>query len=191
MQVAINNWNDGVKDEITRLVKQDGINAFKFSMADGDKMFKNDSDMLDAFAACRQVGAVVGVHAELGAVIAENEKRLTARGVTGRSVSHVPKCFNGGKCQIQPETLGPEGHLMARPQEIEESAVMTAISMARQANVPLVVNGPTSARAASIIGREKKKGQMVLGEPTAASLAVDGSHYFKVRCCCYLEVVTL
>ena len=69
---------------------------------------------------------------------------------------------------------------MARPQEIEESAVMTAISMARQANVPLVVNGPTSARAAAIIGREKKKGQMVLGEPTAASLAVDGSHYFKV-----------
>ena len=85
LQVAINNWNDGVKDEITRLVKQEGINSFKVSMADGNKMFKNDADMLDAFAACRQVGAVVGVHAELGAVIAENEKRLAARGVTGRS----------------------------------------------------------------------------------------------------------
>ena len=77
-------------------------------------------------------------------------------------------------------SAGPEGHLMARPQEIEESAVLTAISMARQANVPLVVNGPTSAGAAAVIGREKRKGQMVLGEPTAASLAVDGSHYFKV-----------
>ena len=60
---------------------------------------------------------------------------------------------------------------MARPQEIEESAVLTAISMARQANVPLVVNGPTSAGAAAVIGREKRKGQMVLGEPTAAALA--------------------
>ena len=83
LQVAINNWNDGVKDEMTRLVKQEGINTFKFSMADADKMLKSDADMLDAFAACREVGAVVGVHAELGAVIAENEKRLAARGVTG------------------------------------------------------------------------------------------------------------
>ena len=42
--------------------------------------------MLDAFAACRELGAVAGVHAELGAVIAENEKRLAARGVTGPTV---------------------------------------------------------------------------------------------------------
>ena len=83
LQVAINNWNDGVKDEMTRLVKQEGINSFKFSMADADKMLRSDADMLDAFAACRAVGAVAGVHAELGAVIAENEKRLAARGVTG------------------------------------------------------------------------------------------------------------
>ena len=83
LQVAINNWNDGVKDEMTRLVKQEGINSFKFSMADADKMLRSDADMLDAFAACRELGAVAGVHAELGAVIAENEKRLAARGVTG------------------------------------------------------------------------------------------------------------
>ena len=53
LQVAINNWNDGVKDEITRLVKQEGINSFKVSMADGDKMLKSDADMLEAFTACR------------------------------------------------------------------------------------------------------------------------------------------
>ena len=103
LQVAINNWNDGVKDEITRLVKQEGINSFKVSMADADKMFKNDADMLDAFAACRQVGAVVGVHAELGAVIAENEKRLAARGVTGLSVmSRNAKVAGNFKLSIAP-----------------------------------------------------------------------------------------
>ena len=179
LQVAINNWNDGVKDEMTRLVKQEGINSFKFSMADADKMLRSDADMLDAFAACRELGAVVGVHAELGAVIAENEKRLAARGVTGPTVLSRNKKVAGNLKLNVSLSPGPEGHLMARPQEIEESAVLTAISMARQANVPLVVNGPTSAGAAAIIGREKSKGQMVLGEPTAAALAVDGSHYFK------------
>jgi D-hydantoinase len=154
-KVAINNWNDAVREDMAQLVKQEGINAFKVSMADKEKMLK-PNDMLDAFTACRELGAVVGVHAENGAVIAENEKRLLARGVTG-----------------------PEGHLMARPEEIEESAVLTAISMARQANVPLVINGPTSARTAAVIGREKAKGQVVLGEATAAALALDGSHCYK------------
>ena len=103
LQVAINNWNDGVKDEITRLVKQEGINSFKVSMADGDKMLKRDADMLEAFSACRQLGAVVGVHAELGAVIAENEKRLAARGVTGLSVmSRNAKVAGNFKLSIAP-----------------------------------------------------------------------------------------
>jgi dihydroorotase-like cyclic amidohydrolase len=129
---------------------------YQVSMADKEKCLEHN-EMLDLFTACRELGVVVAVHAENGTIIAENEKRLMARGITG-----------------------PEGHLMARPEEIEESAVLTAISMARQANVPLVINGPTSPRAAIIIGKEKKKGQVVLGEPTAASLAVDGSHYYKV-----------
>ncbi len=154
-KVAVNCWNDGVKEALTQAVKQEGVNHVKVTMGEKEKMLKND-EMLELLSACREVGAVVGVHAENGAIVAENEKRLRARGIRG-----------------------PEGHLMARPEEVEETAVLTVVAMARQANVPLVINGPTSPRAAAIIGREKKKGQVVLGEPTAASLAVDGTHYYN------------
>ena len=72
-------------------------------MADKEKMLQS-ADMLDAFAACREVGAVVGVHAELGAVIAENEKRLAARGVTGNSTFASPNEHHTDqikKCNIE------------------------------------------------------------------------------------------
>jgi dihydroorotase-like cyclic amidohydrolase len=96
------------------------------------------------------------VHAENGDIIAENQRRLLARGV-----------------------VGPEGHPAAQPQEVEEEAVRRACSLALQANVPLVVTAPSCPEAAEIIAQFEAKGLVVVGEARSAALALDGSHYYN------------
>ena len=75
--------------------------------------------------------------------------------------------------------VGPEGHPLAQPEEIEEEAVTRACTLAKQANVPLYICSPTSAGAADIIKEAREKGQVVIGEPSAAAITLDGSHYFN------------
>ena len=96
------------------------------------------------------------VHAENGDIIAENQRRLLARGVTG-----------------------PEGHPAAQPQEVEEEAVRRACSLALGANVPLVVCAPSSPDVVAVIAEYQARGLTVLGEARGAALAVEGSHYFN------------
>ena len=96
------------------------------------------------------------MHAENGDIIAENQRRLLARGVTG-----------------------PEGHPAAQPQEVEEEAVRRACSLALGANVPLVVCAPSSPDVVAVIAEYQARGLTVLGEARGAALAVEGSHYFN------------
>merc|ERR1711976_130561 len=103
-------------------------------------------DMMEVFKKVKELGCVVFVHAENGDMVAENTKDLLAQGVTG-----------------------PEGHLMAHPEEVEEEAVRRACLMAKQANVPICISNPTSAAAVDIIKEYKEKGVAVIGEPSIAS----------------------
>ena len=129
------------------------------------------------------------MHAENGDIIAENQRRLLARGVTG-----------------------PEGHPAAQPQEVEEEAVRQkaifiniliiittkailiylhnhpchhhfqvrrACSLALSANVPLIISAPSSPDVVAVIAEYQARGLTVLGEARGAALAVDGSHYFN------------
>ena len=41
------------------------------------------TDLMELFEHLKSLGCVVNVHAENGEIVAENEKRLLARGVTG------------------------------------------------------------------------------------------------------------
>lgn len=159
-RVAISSWNDSIKDEVGELVKKEGVNTIKILMAGSDQdkggSILNNDEMLAAFEACKELGAVVEVHAENGQIIRENEKRLVARGISG-----------------------PEGHLLARPEEVEEEAVTRACAFASQVNVPLLVSGPTSKGAMDIISKARDRGQAVFGNAFVASLAVDGTNYFN------------
>ena len=49
---------------------------------------------------------------------------------------------------------------MARPEELEEDAVKRACVLAKKANVPLIVCGPTSKEALAVIADERSKGQV-------------------------------
>ena len=48
-----------------------------------DSLMLTTAEMMDVFDHLKSLGCVVNVHAENGEIIAENEKRLLARGITG------------------------------------------------------------------------------------------------------------
>lgn len=153
---AITYWNDSVEEQMRELCSEEvGINSFKMFMAYKDVMMLRDNEMIEVFKVCRKIGALAQVHAENGDAIAENQDRLLAKGVTG-----------------------PEGHPLSRPEEIETEAVMRACTMANQLDCPLYVVHVMSKTAADIIVRKRNEGQVVFGEPIAASLATNGTHYY-------------
>ncbi len=115
------------------------------------------SDLAEAMEAIKELGGVAAVHAENGDVIKENEKRLLARGM-----------------------VGPEAHLLSRPEETEEEAVTRTLAMARQVNVPLILCGPTSSAAVDIVKKAKdRNGVVVWTEATAAAMHRDGTEYYN------------
>ncbi|RWS05743.1 dihydropyrimidinase-like isoform X4 [Dinothrombium tinctorium] len=160
LHVVVKNWKDGVTDkEIETLVKEKGVNSFKCFMAykkEGSQL--SDEELIKLFNACKTNGALPMVHAENGDVIEHLQSKLLRLGVTG-----------------------PEGHLQARPEEVEAEATHRAITLANQVGSPLYVAHVMSKSAAEEIVRARSRGSIVIGEALAAAIGTDGTHYFN-RC---------
>jgi dihydroorotase-like cyclic amidohydrolase len=60
-----------VRDEMSTLVKDKGINSFKMFMAYKDVLMLRDDEMYACFEHCKSLGAIAQVHAENGDIIAE------------------------------------------------------------------------------------------------------------------------
>lgn len=150
--MAITKWDDDVSKEMEIMVKEEGINSFKFFMAYKGSLMINDDLLIEGFKKCKSLGALAMVHAENGDAVFEGQRRMIELGITG-----------------------PEGHALSRPPLLEGEATARAIRLARFVNTPLYVVHVMSNDAMEEIAKARKSGQRVIGETVVSGLVLNDS----------------
>nr|GMD24453.1 dihydropyrimidinase [Ipomoea batatas] len=150
--MAITKWDETVASDMEIMVKEKGINSFKFFLAYKGSLMISDDLLLEGLKKCKSLGALAMVHAENGDAVFEGQKRMIELGITG-----------------------PEGHALSRPPVLEGEATSRAIRLAGFINTPLYVVHVMSIDAMEEIARARKSGQRVIGEPVVSGLVLDDS----------------
>lgn len=150
--MAITKWDKIVSREMEIMVKEQGINSFKFFLAYKGSLMINDELLLDGLKKCKSLGALAMVHAENGDAVFEGQQRMIELGISG-----------------------PEGHALSRPPVLEGEATARAIRLAGFVNTPLYVVHVMSIDAMEEIAKARKSGQRVIGEPVVSGLVLDDS----------------
>ncbi|CAI8586692.1 unnamed protein product [Vicia faba] len=150
--MAITKWDETVAREMEIMVKEKGINSFKFFMAYKGALMISDELLIEGLKKCKSLGALAMVHAENGDAVYEGQKKMIELGITG-----------------------PEGHALSRPPVLEGEATARAIRLADFVNTPLYVVHVMSIDAMEEVAKARKSGQRVIGEPVLSGLALDDS----------------
>lgn len=156
LQVGVSWWSDKIYQEMDIITREKGVNAFKLYTSFKDVWMLEDPEMYRAMERCKQLGALAMVHCGNGHIVSENQQQLLALGVTG-----------------------PEGHEFSYPEDVEAASADHAITMANQMHCPVYIMSVMSKSTADIIAKKRQEGVIAYGEPLAASLGTDGSHYYN------------
>ncbi|KAK8926573.1 hypothetical protein KSP39_PZI018145 [Platanthera zijinensis] len=154
--MVITKWDDAISEEMELMVKENGINSFKFFMAYKGSVMINDELLLQGLEKCKSLGALAMVHAENGDGVVVGQRRMIDLGITG-----------------------PEGHALSRPPVLEGEATARAIRLASFVNTPLYVVHVMSIDAMEEIAKARQSGQRVIGEPVVSGLTLDESRLWN------------
>ena len=154
--VAVTSVNDQTLSEMETLATTEGVTLFKVFMSYKDKLMLETADIMKVMKKAKELGCVLLVHAENGDMISENCSSLSAQGVSG-----------------------PEGHLLAAPEEVELEAVRRICLLALETQAPVLISQPSTSAAVDIIREFREKGAVLLVESSVASLVLDGSHLYN------------
>jgi len=152
--VAVTWWSDSVREDMGRLVRDEGVNSFKHFMAYKNAIMCDDETLVNSFKRAMELGAMPTVHAENGELVYLLQKEVAGMGITG-----------------------PEGHPMSRPPMVEGEAANRAIAIADVLGVPIYIVHVSCIESAEAIARARARGQRVYGEVLAGHLVVDDSVY--------------
>ena len=152
--VAITWWDDSVHKAMETLTREHGVNSFKHFMAYKGAIMADDEVLVNSFTRARELGAVCTVHAENGELVFHLQRELVKKGI-----------------------LGPEGHPLSRPPEVEGEAADRAIRIAQVLDVPLYIVHTSCEDALKAITRARLEGQRVFAEALAGHLLIDDSVY--------------
>lgn len=152
--VAITWWDDSVHKAMETLTREHGVNSFKHFMAYKGAIMADDEVLVNSFTRARELGAICTVHAENGELVFHLQRELVKKGI-----------------------LGPEGHPLSRPPEVEGEAADRAIRIAQVLDVPLYIVHTSCEDALKAITRARLEGQRVYAEALAGHLLIDDSVY--------------
>ena len=152
--VAVTWWSDSVREDMGRLVRDEGVNSFKHFMAYKNAIMCDDETLVNSFRRAMELGAMPTVHAENGELVYLLQQEVARMGITG-----------------------PEGHPLSRPPMVEGEAANRAIAIADVLGVPIYIVHVSCIESAEAIARARARGQRVYGEVLAGHLVVDDSVY--------------
>lgn len=151
--MAVTKWSVGVGEQMRALTERHGINSFKFFMAYKGALMVTDDELLAGMRQCRELKALVQVHAENGDAVADGQRRVYNSGVTG-----------------------PEGHALSRPEGLEAEATSRAIRLAEFVGTPLYVVHIMSGQAAAEVAAAKSRGARIVGETVTSAISLNESY---------------
>jgi dihydropyrimidinase len=151
---GIAEFNAEVKEEIPKVIKEEGITSFKAFMAYKGALMVDDGVLLGLLAETRKHGAIITVHAENGEVV----------------VAMVEKCKQEGN-------LEPKHHLVAHPAETEAEAAGRIMDLARYNHGGVYIVHTSCRHVLERVYRNYLRDQRVFVETCPQYLLLDDSVY--------------
>jgi dihydropyrimidinase len=152
--VAVTWWDESVSKEMGVLCRERGVNSFKHFMAYKGAIMCDDEVLIESFSRSGELGALSTVHAENGDLVVKLQQEMFDRGF-----------------------VGPDGHPLSRPPEVEGEAANRAIRIAEVLGVPLYIVHTSCIDALEAVTRARLEGQRVFAEVLAQHLVIDDSVY--------------
>lgn len=156
LHMGVTWWDDSVKQEVLRCVREEGINSFKTYLAYKGTIGIEEEELYQLMQTVAPLNALVTVHCEKGETI-------------------VQKCRDF----VDSGNTSPIWHARSRTSEVETESVKTVIKMAEETNCPVYIVHTSTAGSIDLIRDAQKRGVKVISETCPQYLMLDESVYEK------------